>query len=316
MLTKAGVSILDALRSGRGATTQELVAETGLSRKQVTRVVDDLLEADLLSETRRQHNQRVLRVTNAPLVEAYRHLTAELGHVEWPDLLSPATMRVCWYLDEPRRVATIADRLAITRQAAHKALDPLKNRAMLAPAGPEYALADDVTPLLEFAQTVVAHEHRIRVRNLAPSATIEWCDSKRALVQPHDPDDTETLREATNWEMTGLARFREFDLRFFLADEPAFWYAPDDDITPADVVCHTLALDDGPRRTSYAMLLIETSEIERDVLGEAAKWYDLESAIRAMYHLIEEGFDASDDAECPLPSAEEYAALKDQYEVA
>jgi DNA-binding MarR family transcriptional regulator len=315
MLSKAGLDILDALHSGRDATTQELVAETGLSRRQVTRVVDDFLKEGLLGESRQQHNQRVLHVTNDPVVEAYRRLTAELGHVEWSDLLSPATIRVCWYLDEPRRAATIADRLGVTRQAVHRTIGPLKNRAMLAPAGPEYALADDVAPLVEFAQAVVTHEHRTHVRSLAPSATIEWCDPKRALVRPHDSEDTEVLQDATEWEMTGLAKFREFDLQFFLADEPAFWYAPDD-VTPAEVVCHTLVLGDGPRRVSYAMLLIETLEIERETLVETAEWYGLESLISEMHRLIEDGFDGTDDRDGLLPSAEEYAALKDQYEVA
>jgi DNA-binding MarR family transcriptional regulator len=60
------------------------------------------------------------------MIEAYRTLVSKLGHVDWPDLLSPATIRVCWFLDESRRVTTIAARLDITRQAVHNALDPLK----------------------------------------------------------------------------------------------------------------------------------------------------------------------------------------------
>jgi hypothetical protein len=44
---------------------------------------------------------------------------------------------------------------------------------MLSPSGPEYAVSEDLTPLLAFAQTVVTHEHRTRARELAPSATIE-----------------------------------------------------------------------------------------------------------------------------------------------
>ncbi|MFT4922678.1 MAG: putative transcriptional regulator [Haloarculaceae archaeon] len=67
----------------------------------------------------------------------------------------------------------IAKRLGITRQGVHKALSPLKHRAMLSPSGPEYAVSEDLTPLLAFAQTVVTHEHRTRARELAPSATIE-----------------------------------------------------------------------------------------------------------------------------------------------
>jgi hypothetical protein len=316
MLTKVGLAILDALSAGREATVQELVAETGHSQKQVYRVADDFLETGLLNESRGHHNQRVVCATDDPVVEAYRHLTSKLGHVEWAELLSPATIRVCWFLNEPRRVTTIADRLGITRQGVHKALSPLKNRAMLAPSGPEYALADDLQPLLEFAQTVVMHKHRTRVRSLAPSATIAWCDPKRMLVQVHEPEDTDILQGAADWELTGLARFQEFGLQFFLASEPAFWYAPDEDLTAADIACHTLVLDNGSRRASYAMLLTEQEEIEQETLIEAARWYDLESTIADMYRLIDEDFDTTDDVDGHLPGTAEYASLKDQYGVA
>lgn len=318
MLTKAGLAVLDVLHAGRDATAQELATETGYSRKQVYRVVNDLLDTGVLSESRAQHNQRVVRATDDPVVESYRHLTSNLGHVDWAALLSPATMQVCWYLDEPRRVTTIADRLGITRQAVHKALSPLKHRAMLAPAGPAYALADDLHPVLEFINTVVTHEHRNRVRRLAPGATIAWCDPKRALVHGHTAKDTDSLQSADDWDVTGLARFQTYGLQFFLASEPAFWYAPDDDLSPADIVCHTLVRTADSRRVSYAMLLIEQVGIEQEPLTETATWYDLESTIPQMYRLIDEGTDATEAMESGshLPSAHEYAALKDQYGVA
>ncbi|MFK5604656.1 helix-turn-helix domain-containing protein [Haloferax volcanii] len=316
MLSKTGIAVLDALSSGREATARELAADTGNSRKQVYRVVDEMIEAGLVRETRGHHNLRVVRATDDPVVEAYRRLASKLGHVAWPELLSPATVRVCWFLDEPRRVTAIADRLGITRQAVHKALSPLKNRAMLAPSGPEYALADDLRPLLEFARALVAHEHRVRVRALAPSATVEWCDPKRALVRVHDPEDTDTLQSAENWELTGLARFRAYGLRFFLAGEPAFWYAPDEPLTPAEVVCHTLVLDADSRRASYALLLIEQKRIDREALTETATWYGVEQTISQMYAFLDEGVDADDEGGVRLPSPGEYAALKDQYGVA
>lgn len=316
MFSKAALKILDVLCSGRNATAQELAAETGHSRKQVYRVVDDLLGAGLLDESRRHHNQRVVRATDDPVVEAYRHLTSKLGHVEWSELLSPATVRVCWYLNEPRRITAIADRLGITRQAVHKALSPLKNRAMLAPSGPEYALADDLQPLLVFVREVVTHEHRTQVRSTAPSATVEWCDPKRALIQVQEPEDTDALQRASEWEVTGLAKFQAYGLQFFLASEPAFWYAPDDPLTPAAVVCHTLVLNADSRRVSYAMLLIEQEGIEQDVLIETATWYGIEPVIARLYRLINGDFDTDDDAGISLPSGREYAALKEQYGVA
>lgn len=316
MLTKAGLAILNTLSSGREASPAELAAETEYSRTHVYRVLDDLVTAGVLTESRGPNNQRRVRVTDDPVIESYRHLTSKLGYVDWPELLSPTTIRICWYLDEPRRVATIAERLGISRQRAHTALTPLKDRAMLDPAGPEYALAEDLTPLLDFVRAVVAHAHRERVRDLAPSVTIEWCDPTRALVRPTEPADTEALHGTDDWELTGLAKYQEFGLQFYLAREPTFWYAPDESLTPVDVVCHTLVVERDSRRVSYAMLLIEQADISQQELTCTASWYDLEAEVEAMYRALTDASEPDEEVDIRLPSDAEYAALKDQYGIA
>ena len=315
MLTKASLALLDALSAGREATPDELATETEYSQDHIYTVLDELLEDGLLTEVRGSKNRRFVRVTDHPVVESYRNLRSKLGHVDWTELLSPATLRVCWFLDEPRRATEIADRLDITRQGVHNALSPLKNRAMLSPSGPEYALTDDLLPLLTFTREVVTHTHRSRVRELAPSATVEWCDPKRALVRIQTSEDTAALESAAEWRVTGLARFQEYGLQFFLAGEPAFWYAPDEDLTPSEVVCHTLILDSGSRRVSYSMLLIEKLNIEQEFLTEIATWYDLEKAVAAMYQCSYDEFKGSDDVSIFLPSESEFSALKEQYGV-
>jgi hypothetical protein len=161
----------------------------------------------------------------------------------------------------------------------------------------------------------VTHDHRSRVREIAPSATVEWCDPKRALVRVQTADDTTALQSASDWELTGLARFQAYGLQFFLAGEPAFWYGPDEELTPAEVVCHTLVLDSGSRRVSYSMLLIETLDIDRETLTETATWYDLETTVAAMYRRLRGEFDVAEDRSVVLPSESEFIALKEQYGV-
>jgi len=315
MLTKASLALIDALSAGREVTPHELATETEYSQDHIYDVLDELLEDGLLTETRGSKNRRLVRVTNHPVVESYRNLRSKLGHVDWTEIISPATLRVCWYLDEPRRVTEVADRLDITRQGVHNALSPLKHRAMLSPYGPEYALVEDLSPLLTFAKEVVTHEHRSRARKLAPSATVEWCDPKRALVRVQMSEDTTALESAAEWRMTGLARFQEYGLQFFLAGEPTFWYAQGEDLTPSEVVCHTLVLDSGSRRVSYSMLLIEKLDIDQEALTETATWYDLETAVAAMYRPLHGEFEVADDLPVVLPSESEFTALKEQYGV-
>ncbi len=76
---------------GEKASAQELAVETDHNRKQVYRVIDDLLKTGLLDESRSHHNQRVVRATDDSVVEAYSYLTSKLGHVDWPELLLPVT---------------------------------------------------------------------------------------------------------------------------------------------------------------------------------------------------------------------------------
>jgi DNA-binding MarR family transcriptional regulator len=316
MLTKAGIAVLDILAPGHETTPSILVEESGYSRTQIYRVLDDLIEAGLVIESRGPHNQRKVRTTDHPVVSTYRRLSSQLGHVEWPDLLSPAMIRVCWYLDEPRRITTIADRLGISRQRVHTALSPLKDRAILDPNGPEYALAENLTPLVDFVREVVEHDHRQRARAVAPSATVEWCDPKRALVRPSEPDDTDALEADPEWTVTGLAKFQTFGLQFYLAGEPAFWYGPEEELTPADIVCHTIVLGADSRRVSYAMLLIETENIEQESLASTATWYGLETEIDAMYRALRGEITPAEADGIRLPSADEYEDLKAQYGVA
>ncbi|WP_435118828.1 MarR family transcriptional regulator [Halolamina sp. C58] len=316
MISKAGLAVIDALSTGREATPDDLATVTGYSQTHIYAVLDELLDAGLLVERRGPNNQRYVRVADHPVIEAYRSLQSKLNHVDWADLLSPATLRVCWFLDEPRRVSEIAERLAITRQGVHKALSPLKNRAMLSSSGPEYAVSEDLAPLLAFAQAIVTHEHRSRAREIAPSATVEWYDPKRALVRVQTAADTDALLDTPDWQVTGLGRFEKYGLQFFLAGEPAFWYAPDEGLTPSEVVCHTLVLDSGSRRVSYAMLLIEALDIDQETLTDTATWYDLESMIAAMYQALQGRVKNPDELPVVLPSESEFMALKAQYGVA
>lgn len=314
MLTTAGIAVLDALSSGREATPDGLATETGYSQAHIYELLDEFVTEGLVTETRGANNQRRVRVAEHPVVESYRRLCSTLNHVEWPELISPAILRVCWYLDEPRRVTDLAERLGITRQGIHAALSPLKHRAMLS-SGPEYALREELSPLVAFARAVVVHDHRFRVRKIAPSATVAWCDPKRALIRVHTPNETAALQSATEWQLTGVARFQEYGLQFFLSGEPAFWYGPTEELSPAAVICHTLVLGSDSRRVGYSMLVIEKLGIDRPALEATAAWYDLVSEITEMCRLLQRGFDNPTDIALAHPSEPEYTALKQQYGV-
>jgi hypothetical protein len=314
MVSTAGFVLLDTLITRREATPSELTEETAYSQDHVYRTLDSLLESRLIEESRGQHNQRRVRASTVPLVEAYRRLVGQCGHVQWAEVISPATLRVCWYLDTPRRATTIAERLQISRQAVHDALSPLKGRVMLSPSGPEYALSTDMKPLLAFARAFVTHEHKQRVREHAPSAIVEWCDPKRALVRVQRDEEVEILQRTEEWQVTGLAGFRKFGLTFYLSGQPAFWYGLEEELSAAELIYHTLVLNTEPRRISYGMLLIEAASVEKETLMQAATWYEIESLVEQMYTAIEGEFEPIEETR--FPSETEYTTLKTQYGVA
>lgn len=104
-------------------------------------------------------------------------------------------------------------------------------------------------------------------------------------------------------------------LQFSLAGEPAFWYAPEETLTPAEIVCHTLALDSGSRRVSYSLLLIEAEAIAQQELMNVAAWYELSDTISEMYRYLAGEDESGAAGGVHLPSRTGYEALKKQYGV-
>jgi hypothetical protein len=115
--------------------------------------------------------------------------------------------------------------------------------------------------------------------------------------------------------MTALARFAAFDLQFFLAGDPAFWYAPSENLTPDQVVCHSLVADTGSRRVSYALLRIEHEQIDEKDLRDTATWYGLESTVSDMYAFLKDEAEQRGRGDTALPNPTEYESLKSQYGV-
>ena len=80
MLPKAALTVVDVLTTGHEATVAELTNATELSKPHLYEVVDELIADGLLIERRGPNNQRFVRVTDHPVVEAYRTLHCKLPH--------------------------------------------------------------------------------------------------------------------------------------------------------------------------------------------------------------------------------------------
>jgi len=278
----------------------------------VHEVVEELEQNGLVVTKRGNRNRRVVSATETAVFRAYRRLQSQHPHIDFPELLSRRTLHVCWFLDQPRKVSEIADRLPITRQRVYQLLAPLQERAMLTKDGPQYKIADDLTDLVEFARAFVDHEHVQRVREYAPSAVVLWSTPAEALVSVESKQEREQLVDMDSWEVSGLARYEEYGLTFFGANQPPVFYSElDTEITVEQLVCHTLVAKTDSRRTSYALLLLTTTAFGEEQLRTTATEYGLTRLIEDMLSFLH-GEPTSSEY---IPTTRDFEALKQQYEV-
>ncbi|MDJ1434228.1 helix-turn-helix domain-containing protein [Halostagnicola sp. A-GB9-2] len=313
MIPKAALAILDVIDKHQEVTVETLVSETGYSRKQVYRAVDILVELDEISERRGSKQRRIFHPGTGNMMTAFQRLSLSAGHVDWRDILKPSLLRVCWYLDEPQKIATIAGRLGKTERAVYSALQPITDRAMLSPSGPKYALAENVSQLQGFADAFAYQSHRWRLRDIDSRGIIEWYEPLRVLVRSHTPEETARFESANGWQKTGVMALEEYGHRFHLPSEPLFWHGPEDELSPEQIVCHVIQSDLEPRRVSYAMLLIVDLELDLTVITELAKWYGVKDVIRDISMALEESGEWGESRR--LPSRREFDQLKAQYGV-
>jgi DNA-binding MarR family transcriptional regulator len=315
MLDEADLRILDALHAPKSVS--ELADATEYSPGYVSERVAHLAEAGL-AVTERENRAKVVRAPRTRVLDAYRDLVAAHPHVDLPSLLSPSTLRVCWFLDTPTRVRYLASRLTLKRRRIYQLLDTLQSRGLLVERDGSYVLPDDFVDLARFAQVVVDYEHQHRADSIHPTAAVVWSAPHEALVaSTGDPDAVvDTFEDRENWHLTGLPRFEEYGLEFFTAGAPPYFYSElAESLTAADVIVHTLALDADSRRLSYCALLLHVADVPPDEARTAAACYGVEESVDALVTFLESNGEAVADG-IELPDWSEMTALADQYGVA
>jgi len=137
--------------------------------------------------------------------------------------------------------------------------------------------------------------------------TILWEDYDEFLAQAETEIDAEAFHE------TGLARFAAFDLQFLLTDHRYYVYSEEPDaVSPAELCCHTLLIDDGSRHRSYCLLLLSHVDIDEEDLREQAVKYGLEDVIDALLQYLETQGEVEDDR---LLAWSEFQKLAGEYEI-
>ncbi len=290
----------------RGDTISEIATKLDHSESYLSRAVADLVENGLVYTERDGRRKRVVP-SDSRAVEVYQDLVRQHSHIDFPELLTGKALEVLYYLDQPRTVSEIADKSNNYRNTVNRVLKRLRDRGLVGTDDSRYDFNADFDRLNEFARELTHHLHRQSLEAVAPNGTILWEDHDEFLAQ------TETEVNAENFHETGLARFAAFDLQFLLTRHRYYLYSEDvAEISPAELCCHTLLIDDDIRHRSYCLLLLTRVDIDENDLQEQAVKYGLEDEIDTLLRYLETQGAADSDH---LPEWSEFQELAADYEV-
>lgn len=272
MLTEAEIRGLSTLHGEQ--TVSDLAANLDRSLNYTSELVDRL-EATGLVETRRAGKTKLVRSSDAKALELLQNISQQYAHIEWPELLAGATLRVLYYLDSPRSATELASLADVHRSTVYRALDPLQHRGIVyqTDAG-TYALNDGFEGLSDLARDLAHHGHRQRIEAQTDTYTILWESLDEFLVQ------TAADLDGDGFIQTGPALFGEHDLPLLARDRRYYLYSTStSELSPELLCCHMLVIDDGTRAQSYCLLLLSHVDVDRDELRELAATYGVEDAV-------------------------------------
>jgi DNA-binding MarR family transcriptional regulator len=290
----------------RGDTISDLATKLDHSESYLSRAVADLREKGLVYTERDGRRKRVVP-SDSRAVEVYQDLVRQHSHIDFPELLTGKSLEVLNYLDQPRTVAEIADLSDNYRNTINRILKRFRDRGLVGTDDGRYDFNADFDRLNEFARELVHHLHRQRLEAVAPNGTILWEDHEEFLAQ------TETEIDVENFHETGLAVFAAFDLLFLLTRHRYYLYSEDmEDLSPAELCCHTLLIDNGARHRSYCLLLLSRIDVDEQTLRDRAAKYGLEGEIEDLFQYLKTHGDVDDDR---FLEWDEFQKLAAEYEI-
>ncbi|MBX0324741.1 helix-turn-helix domain-containing protein [Halomicroarcula sp. F13] len=305
MLTEGEVRALTALHGEQ--TVSELAANLDRSLSYTSELVEQL-ETSGLVETRRQGKTKQIRLSDAKAIELLTALTQQYSHIDWPELLSGAALRVCYFLDTPRTVTDLARHTDVHRSTVHRALSPLQHRGIVYQTdNGTYALNDGFEQLNAFARELAHHVHRQTVEQQTNTYTILWESLDEFLVQT----TTEITEE--HFILTGPEQFQRYDLPLLARDRRYYLYSETtSELSPEILCCHMLVIDSGARAQSYCILLLSHASIDRDELRAQATKYGVDDVVDDLCTYLDT---SGDQRTSRLPEWKDFQELAEEYEV-
>ena len=306
MISERELRVLSALDSPKGR--QELADELNYREDTVSDALNDLAQRDLINRER-IGNRIIAKPGNARCVEVFQSLTKSNPHIDFPDLLTPSLLNILFYLssDEAWTATELAEQTGHARATIYRGLRTLTNRAMAVKKHSQYRLTEEFDKLHVFAYELRHHTHVVRIKQDIGSGTIVWESHEEFLVR------TETDVEQPDYHRTGLDAFAEYGLQFFTTSEQYYFYSAErESLSPEDLFCHLLLIENDSRHRKYALLLAAKADLSPERLKTVAGEYGIAKIVEPLLEFLEtEGEESS----AATPRWEEFETLANEYEV-
>lgn len=314
MLEKSHFQLLSYLIEGdeseMGIST--LADQLDWSAGHTSRIVSEL-EAYGYVQTKQSGRQKLVSPTDIEPIEQLEGLLAEYRHMDLPNLIAGAGLLVLYYLDQGRTATELAELSDVSQATVYRRLDDFQRVGVVGKSKSRYRLNDPFAVLAPIARGLLHQKHRHEAQRHASGLNFFW-ETHDEYLFACDSDVT-----ADRFYLTGPALFEAFDVPLLTRDRRHYFRTDRlSEITPAELVCHTLLIDDGPRYRTYCLLLIQHQDIERTELRERAEHYLPEATIdlRALVDELIEYLETDGNTTTKqLPEWEDFKQTARDYEI-
>nr|WP_272494414.1 ArsR family transcriptional regulator [Natronomonas aquatica] len=218
-----------------------------------------------------------------------------------------------YHLDTERTAAELTDWTDVSRATVYRRLKQLRNVGIVRKRDSRFALTSQFQGLAAFARSLVRHLHRQEARDHATGVRLIWMDVDEYLFS------CRTDVTASLFHRTGPGALEQYGIPLLTREEQYYFRSEDrTELTPEDLVCHLLLIDDGARYRSYCLLLITACEIDAETLTETAGRYNRESdlnlteTVQALCTYLETSGDVAGEK---LPEWDTFKSTADDYDI-
>lgn len=282
MLSKSEIKLLSEIENeGVEHVPVTVVADRlDWSAGHASRVVSTLEQREYLT-TERAEGKKFVALTDIQPVEQLGTLTMEFDHVDFPELIAGSALDILYYLNRDRTATELTELSGVSRGTVYRRLNELQRVGIVGKDHSRYELTDPFVQLTELARSIAHHDHRQEALTHTTGVNILWETHDEYLFSC----DAEVTGES--FHQTGPAVFERFDIPLFTRDRLQYLRSNQlSEVTPADLVCHMLLIDDGTRYQTYCLLLIASQNLTEERLTERADHYT-EEADKDLVEFIE-----------------------------